>query len=130
MVAETVPHRPRARAWLLPTLAGYQRSVIRYDLIAGLSAGAVVIPQAMAYATIANLPVQYGLYTCMVPMLVYALIGGSAAMSVSTTSTIATLTATTLVTAGVVAGSKDAIRDLVTLTFLGGVILIVARVLK
>jgi sulfate permease, SulP family len=129
-VAETVPHRPRARAWLLPTLAGYQRSWIRYDLIAGLSAGAVVIPQAMAYATIANLPVQYGLYTCMVPMLVYALIGGSAAMSVSTTSTIATLTATTLVTAGVVAGSKDAISDLVTLTFLVGVILIVARVLK
>ena len=62
----------------------------------------------MAYATIANLPVEVGLYTCIVPMLVYALLGGSRAMSVSTTSTIATLTATTLVSAGVAAGSDDA----------------------
>ena len=47
------------------------------DLVAGLAAGAVVIPQAMAYATIAGLPVEVGLYTCMVPMVVYALLGGS-----------------------------------------------------
>ncbi len=84
----------------------------------------------MAYATIANMPVQIGLYTCMVPMVVYALLGGSKAMSVSTTSTIATLTATTMVAAGVAAGSDDAQRDLVTLTFLVGVILILLRVLR
>jgi MFS superfamily sulfate permease-like transporter len=117
-------------SWILPTLAGYDRSWIRNDLLAGVTAGAVVVPQAMAYATIANLPVQYGLYTCLVPMLVYALIGGSAAMSVSTTSTIATLTATTLVTAGVAASSRDAIRDLTTLTFLVGATLVVARLLR
>ena len=116
--------------WLLPTLAGYRPSWLRYDLVAGLSAGAVVVPQAMAYASIASLPAEYGLYTCMVPMLVYALIGGSKAMSVSTTSTVATLTATTLVTAGVAAGSKDAFADLVTITFVVGVILLVARLLK
>ncbi|GAA3878192.1 solute carrier family 26 protein [Leifsonia kafniensis] len=118
------------RAWLVPTLVGYKPAWIGRDALAGLSAGAVVIPQAMAYSTIANLPVQIGLYTCMVPMLVYALIGGSAAMSVSTTSTIATLTATTLVTAGVAAGSQDALNDLVTLTVIVGIILVVARVLK
>ncbi|WP_344094136.1 SulP family inorganic anion transporter [Microbacterium deminutum] len=39
-------------------------------MVGGISAGAVVVPQAMAYATIANLPVQVGLYTCIVPMLV------------------------------------------------------------
>ena len=65
-------------------------------MLAGLAAGTVVIPQAMAYATIAGLPVQVGLYTCMLPMLVYALLGGSRALSVSTTSTIAVLVATTL----------------------------------
>lgn len=118
------------RRWLLPTLAGYKPAWIGNDALAGLSAGAVVIPQAMAYSTIASLPVQVGLYTCMVPMLVYALIGGSAAMSVSTTSTIATLTATTLVTVGVAAGSQDALNDLVTLTVIVGVILLAARVLK
>jgi SulP family sulfate permease len=118
------------RAWFVPTLGGYKPAWLGRDALAGLSAGAVVIPQAMAYSTIANLPVQIGLYTCMVPMLVYALIGGSAAMSVSTTSTIATLTATTLVTAGVAAGSQDALNDLVTLTVIVGVILVIARVLR
>jgi high affinity sulfate transporter 1 len=114
----------------VPTLAGYQTSWIAPDLIAGVTAGAVVIPQAMAYATIANMPVQVGLYTCMVPMVVYVLLGGSKAMSLSTTSTIATLTATTLVAAGVAAGSAHAERDLVTLTFLVGVILLLGRLLR
>jgi len=39
-----------------PTLRGYQRSWLRFDVLAGLPAGAVVIPQAMAYASIAGLP--------------------------------------------------------------------------
>lgn len=116
-------------AWFVPTLHSYRREWVGADIVAGISAGAVVVPQAMAYATIANLPVQAGLYTCMVPMLVYAMLGGSRAMSVSTTSTIATLTATTLVSADVVAGSNDIPRDLITLTMLVGLILLLARVL-
>jgi len=115
---------------LLPTLEGYRLASIPRDLLAGLTAGAVVVPQAMAYATIANLPVQLGLYTCMVPMFVYAMLGGSRAMSVSTTSTIATLTATTLVSAGVAAGSDDPVPDLMALTLLVGVLLLLARLLK
>ncbi|AMB60548.1 SulP family inorganic anion transporter [Microterricola viridarii] len=121
---------PRSRDWLAPTLRGYRRRWIGPDVLAGLAAGAVVIPQGMAYATIASLPVQIGLYSCMVPMLVYALLGGSRAMSVSTTSTIATLTATTLVSAGVAVGSADAVRDLTTLTLLVGAILLLARLLR
>lgn len=62
--------------WILPSLRGYRRSWLGRDILAGVSAGAVVIPQAMAYATIADLPPQIGLYTCIVPMLVYALLGG------------------------------------------------------
>ncbi|MGV2904090.1 SulP family inorganic anion transporter [Microbacterium sp. AGC62] len=115
-------------SWLFSTLAGYQTRWVVRDVVAGLSAGAVVIPQAMAYATIANLPVQVGLYTCIVPMVVYAALGGSRAMSVSTTSTIATLTATTLVSAGVAAGAEDAIGSLMMLTLLVGIILLLARV--
>ena len=125
----TTPVRSRV-GWLAPTLHHYRGSWLLPDLLAGLAAGAVVIPQAMAYATIADLPVQIGLYTCIVPMLVYALLGGSHAMSVSTTSTLATLTATTLVTAGVAADSDDVLRDLSTLTLLVGVMLIVSRLLK
>ncbi|MGJ4845933.1 SulP family inorganic anion transporter [Leifsonia sp. Le1] len=130
MTTQNGTQRPPRNPWLLPTLSGYHRSWIGRDVLAGLSAGAVVVPQAMAYATIANLPVQAGLYTCIVPMIVYALLGGSRAMSVSTTSTIATLTATTFVSAGVVSGSDDIPRDLVTLTLLVGAILAVARLLR
>ena len=118
----------RLPPWLLPTLSGYRTAWLGRDILAGLTAGAVVVPQAMAYATIANLPVQVGLYTCIVPMLVYAMLGGSRAMSVSTTSTIATLTAATMVSAGIAAGSDDALGSLMMLTLLVGAILLLARV--
>jgi sulfate permease, SulP family len=111
---------------LFPTLSGYQKPWLRPDVIAGLTAGAVVIPQAMAYASIASMPVQVGLYTCIVPMLVYAMLGGSNALSMSTTSTIATLSASTLIAAGVAAGS---VRDLTTLTLIVGVLLLLTRLL-
>ena len=122
-----------SRAPALPALSwirGYERSWLSRDIVGGLSAGAVVIPQAMAYATIANLPVEIGLYTCMVPMLVYALIGGSRTLSVSTTSTIAVLTASTLLAAGVASTSDDPAGDLAMLMVLIGVILLVARVFR
>ena len=51
----------------------------RQDAVAGVTTAAVVIPQAMAYATIAGLPVEVGLYTALVPMLAYALLGTSRA---------------------------------------------------
>ena len=79
-------------------MSGYPRDwlrtdVLRADVLAGLTAAAVVIPKAMAYATIAGLPVQIGLYTAIVPMVVYAFLGTSRPLSVSTTTTIAILTA-------------------------------------
>lgn len=120
----------RRITWLLPTFVRYQRAWVVPDVVGGISAGAVVVPQAMAYATIADLPVEVGLYTCIVPMIVYALLGGSRAMSVSTTSTIATLTATTLVSAGVAAGTDDALGALMTLTLLVGAILLLARLFR
>ncbi len=131
-MTSTAPASRRPR-WLLPSLTGYRREWLGADVVGGLSAGAVVVPQAMAYATIANLPVQVGLYTCILPMLVYALLGGSRAMSVSTTSTIATLTATTMVSAGVAASADDpdaALGSLMTLTLLVGGILLIAWLLR
>ena len=77
-------------------LRDYQKPWIRTDIIAGLVAAAVVIPKAMAFATIAGLPVQVGLYTAFVPMVVYALLGTSRPLSVSTTTTISILTAADL----------------------------------
>src|SRR3954464_264943 len=101
-------------AWLRQ----YEREWLRPDLTAGLTAAAVVIPKAMAYATIAGLPVQVGLYTALVPMVIYAVLGTSRPLSVSTTTTIAILTAAEL---GRVVPDGDAtmlLRAAVTLTFL------------
>ena len=96
----------KPRFAVAPAIRPYQQQWLRADILAGLAAGAVVIPQAMAYATVANMPVQFGLYTCMLPLVVYAFIGGSRTASVTTTSTIATLSASTMVGAGIVAGSN------------------------
>jgi sulfate permease, SulP family len=115
---------------IAPWLRGYDRAWLAKDVVAGLAAGAVVIPQAMAYATIAGLPVHVGLYTCLVPMLVYALLGGSRTLSVSTTSTIAVLTGSTLIAAGVAADADDPARALATLTLIVGAFLVGARLLR
>jgi SulP family sulfate permease len=64
----SLTHLVPATGWL----RSYQRSWLGKDVLGGLAAGAVVIPQAMAYATIADLPVQVGLSTCMVPMCRFA----------------------------------------------------------
>jgi high affinity sulfate transporter 1 len=74
-------------------LGSYRGAWARCDLVAGLTAAAVVVPQAMAYGAIAGLPLVVGLYTALVPLLVYAVLGTSRPLSVTTTSTIAILTA-------------------------------------
>ena len=66
-------------------------STFRFDLVAGLTAAAVVLPKAMVYASVAGLPVAVGLYTAFIPMAIYALLGTSRVLSVSSTTTIAIL---------------------------------------
>ncbi|HSR32751.1 MAG TPA: SulP family inorganic anion transporter [Anaerolineae bacterium] len=115
---------------ILGWLPRYQPTWLRFDLVAGLTAAAVVIPQAMAYAAIAGLPVQVGLYTALVPMLIYFMLGTSRPLSVSSTSTISMLTATELAR---VAQGGDRAETLVaasTLAFLVGVFLLLAGLLR
>ncbi len=69
---------------------------LRFDIVAGLTAAAVVLPKAMAYATVAGLPVAVGLYTAFIPMAIYALLGSSRVLSVSSTTTLAILAGTEL----------------------------------
>jgi high affinity sulfate transporter 1 len=103
---------------------------LRTDLIAGLTASAVVIPKAMAYATIAGAPLHVGLYTALVPMVVYALLGSSRVLSVSTTTPMAILSAAAL--AGAVPGGDPTQLALAaaTLACLVGVMLLAASALR
>ena len=94
----TMPNeRPSSfRLPVLEWLRDYRSEWLKLDVMAGLTAAAVVIPKAMAYATIAGLPLQVGLYTAFLPMVVYAILGTSRVLSVSTTTTIAILGAAEL----------------------------------
>jgi SulP family sulfate permease len=108
----------------------YRRDWLRPDIVAGLTTGAVVIPKAMAYAMMAGLPVQVGLYTAFLPMLIYAVLGTSRVLSVSTSTTLAILTAAQL---GQVVpdGVPEAVLcALATLTLLVGAALVLARLLR
>jgi sulfate permease, SulP family len=103
---------------------------LRFDVIAGLTTAAVVIPKAMAYATIAGLPAEAGLYTACIPMAIYAVLGTSRVLSVSTTSTIAILTAGALASIGSNASPGELLTAASTLALLVGVMLALASVLR
>lgn len=100
------------------------------DVVAGLTAAAVVLPKAMAYATVAGLPVTVGLYTAFLPPILYALLGSSRVLSVTSTTTLAILAGAQL---GLVVPDGDPGRLIIavaTLTALTGVLLIAASVLR
>ena len=115
---------------LLDWLPGYRKEWLGPDVIAGLSAAAVVIPVAMAHSSIAGLPVQVGLYTALVPMVIYALLGTSRPLSVSTTSTIAILTGAQLALVVPGGGAAELFRATATLAALVGLLLLVAWALR
>ena len=103
---------------------------LRFDVVAGLTAAAVVLPKAMAYATIVGLPVEVGLYTALIPMVVYALSGTSAQLSVSTTSTIAILTAAALAIVTPNGGAPERLAAAATLAVIVGACLLLAGIFR
>ena len=103
---------------------------LRFDIIAGLTAAAVVLPKAMAYATVAGLPVAVGLYTAFIPMILYALLGSSRVLSVSSTTTLAILAGTQLDLIVPDGNPAKLITATATLTALVGAILLLARVMR
>ncbi len=115
---------------ILSWLPSYQSAWLRVDLLAGLTTAAVVIPQAMAYAIMAGLPVEVGLYASMTPMVVYALLGTSRVLSVSVTSTISLLTATVLVASVSTTDPGEILVTAGTLAILVGILLILAGIFR
>ena len=99
------------------------RGTLRADLIAGLTGTIILVPQAVAYASIAGLPPEYGLYTAIMPVIVAALFGSSlhlvsgptAALSIVIFATISPLAAP---------GSAAYIQLVFSLTFLCGVLML------
>ncbi|WP_442112442.1 SulP family inorganic anion transporter [Pseudomonas sp. NUPR-001] len=117
--------------WLpgLANLLHYRREWLHADVQAGLSVAAIQIPIAIAYAQIVGLPPQYGLYACILPMMVYALVGSSRQLMVGPDA------ATCAMVAGAIAplamGDPARLAQLsVIVTLLVGLMLIAAGVAR
>ncbi len=93
---------------ILAWLPSYDRSWLRFDIIAGLTLWGLIVPEAMAYAGIAGLPPQAGLYTLVAALLVYALLGSSRHLVVQATSASAALLASAVAAALVATAATTA----------------------
>jgi high affinity sulfate transporter 1 len=99
--APAAPHRPRPRGlgrWMpgLALIRHYERAWLAKDLTAGLVLTALLVPVGMGYAAAAGLPVIYGLYASIVPLLAYAVFGPSRVLVLGPDSTLAALIAATI----------------------------------
>lgn len=79
---------------ILDWLPNYKKASLKGDVGAGLTVGVMLIPQGMAYASIAGLPAVYGLYASIVPIIIYALFGTSRQLAVGPVAMVSLLTAT------------------------------------
>jgi len=63
-------------------LSGYNRSILTSDLLSGITIAAMLIPQSLGYALVAGLPIEFVLYACILPPIIYALLGTSNKLSI------------------------------------------------
>ncbi|HEY7485757.1 MAG TPA: SulP family inorganic anion transporter [Streptosporangiaceae bacterium] len=122
------------RAALFPSLRGYRRGWLRPDVIAGLTVWAVLVPECLAYASIAGVSPVVGLYAAPAALLLYALFGSSRHLIVGPMSATAAMSAVTV--AGVVgaavagAGGKNYAAATTALAIVAGVIALAAGLLR
>lgn len=108
---------------------GYRRGWLRGDVLAGVTVAAYLIPQVMAYASLAGLPAVTGLWACLGPLIVYAILGSSRQLSVGPQSTTSMMTVAVL--GSLAAGDPARYAALAAVTaVLVGVICLVARVAR
>src|SRR4051812_33879514 len=78
-------------------LPAYRKEWLRPDVIAGLTLWGVVVPVAMAYAEMAGMPAQTGLYTAIIALTAYTLFGTSRQVKVTASSTMAVMSAAVVI---------------------------------
>lgn len=106
---------------ILEWLPTYKKSQFRGDLFAGITVATVLIPQGIAYALIAGLPPIYGLYSALIPQIVYAIFGTSRQVAVGPVATDSLIVAAGVSTIAL-AGSESYITIAIFLSLFIGVI--------
>ena len=112
-------------AWL----KNYQSQFIAGDITAGLIVTVMLIPQSLAYAMLAGLPPEIGLYASLLPMVAYALFGSSMTLAVGPVAVSSLMTASALMPLAA-QGSADYISLSILLALLSGLMLLVAGFLR
>ncbi len=110
-------------------ISSYQKSWLKADILAGITVGVMLIPQGIAYAMIAGLPPIYGLYTAMIPQVVYAVLGTSRQLSVGPAAMDSLIVASG-VSALAAIGSEHFITFAILLAFLVGFFQILFGIFK
>jgi high affinity sulfate transporter 1 len=114
---------------ILTWLPAYQKGWFRGDIIAALTLWALLVPEAMAYAGIAGMPPETGLYAAPLALIAYAIFGTSRHLDVGPSSAVAALSFT--VVAGMaVAGSPEFILLTIALALMVGIMLIIGGFLR
>lgn len=121
---QALPASRRSWVWrvfpFLQWIGSVDKDTFRADLIAAITGAIVVLPQGVAFAMIAGLPPQYGLYTAIVTPIVAALFGSSKHLVSGPTTAISIVVFSTL-SSHAEPGSPEFVRLALTLTFLAGV---------
>ncbi len=127
------PTPKRVLPWLaLPMqewVRGYDRATLSSDLVAALIVTVMLIPQSLAYAALAGLPPQVGLYASITPLLLYAVFGSSRVLAVGPVAVVSLMTATAIGDLAQ-AGSPAYGALAITLAFLSGGMLLLMGVLR
>ena len=113
---------------LFPSLRGYDRQWLNRDLLAGLTVWAVLVPEALAYASIAGVSPVVGLYAAPPALLMYAALGSSKHLVTGPMSATAALSAAAV--AGVAAGADDFAALTAALAIVTGVLALAAGLLR
>jgi MFS superfamily sulfate permease-like transporter len=113
----------------LSTLSGYNATILKKDLAAGITVALVLIPQSMAYAQLAGLPAYYGLYASLLPPLVAAVFGSSRRLATGPVAVVSMMTAASLEPLAVT-GSEAYIAYAVLLAFAVGLFQFLLGVLR
>jgi high affinity sulfate transporter 1 len=128
-VSVSEPKRSGQPALAFPGwLRDYERPWLRYDLIAGGSVAALVVPKALGYAGIVGVPVEYGLYAAAAGALIYALFGTSRQISTGPSSALAAVAGGAAVLLGVTGSAALPLVSWVTL--LAGLLFVLLAVLR
>ncbi len=115
---------------ILEWLPTYQKDWLRVDIIAALTLWALLVPEAMAYAGIAGMPPETGLYAAPLALIAYAILGTSKQLNVGPSSAVAALSFSVIAGIGVAAGSPEFIVLTIALALITGVLLIISGFLR